>query len=473
MAMHYFLFLTAYLVILLLAGLVFAKRMKNLEDFFLASRELSGFWIFFTLVASWIGATSILVSVDLAYREGMSSFWVMGVPAILTVLIFFLFLARPIRQLSILTLPDLVELRYGRTVRHLASLLIIWYMILLASSQMVALGRFLQVFLHTSYFSCLVIGTAVVLIYSVFGGFLSVVFTDGIQFFFLVGGICGLFFFLGQSTTMQDVSQAAQSFNRLDYFSFFSNIEQNSLIAFSFILAWVVSPIAWQRIQAARSEKSARQGLMATAITLFLMYGIIVGLGLLSLPILSVDKAGGPVLSAIIASKTGKFLGGILFVAVVAAIMSTMDTAMNTGAMSMAHDVYFQFFPQKRTVNVLLISRISTFLVAALSFLVATQFQSILKTLGLASEIMAVGFFVPGVAMIFLKKKWPSAGFLSLILGGGFALIGFFCEIGFFVLRWPAWPFSVPYGLGLSIIGFIIGMLIDKSLRHRNSGTTR
>jgi SSS family solute:Na+ symporter len=118
-----------------------------------------------------------------------------------------------------------------------------------------------------------------------------------------------------------------------------------------------------------------------------------------------------------------------------------------------------------------LISRISTFLVATLAFLVATQFQSILKTLGLASEIMAVGFFIPGVAMIFLKKKWPSAGFLSLILGGGFALIGFFCEIGLLALRWPAWPFSVPYGLGLSIIGFFFGMLIDKSLRHRNLRT--
>jgi SSS family solute:Na+ symporter len=466
MAMDYFLFLTAYLVILLLAGLIFAKRMKSLEDFFLASRNLSGFWIFLTLVASWIGATSILVSVDEAYTEGVSSFWVMGAPALLTVLIFFLFLARPIRKLSILTLPDLVELRYGRTVRHLASLLIVWYMILLASSQMVALGNFLQVFLHTSYFSCLVIGTTVVLIYSVFGGFLSVVLTDGIQFFFLVGGICGLFLFLGQSTTMHDVSQAAQSFNKLDYFSLFSNIKQNSLIAFSFILAWVVSPIAWQRIQAARSVRSARQGLVATAVALFLMYGIIVGIGLLSLPMLSVDRAGGTALSAIIATKTGKFLGGVLFVAVVAAIMSTMDTAMNTGAMSMAHDVYFQFFPQRRTRNILLISRISTFLVAAMAFLVATRFQSILKTLGLASEIMAVGFFIPGVAMIFMKKKLPSAGFLSLILGGGFALIGFFCEIGFLALRWPAWPFSVPYGLGLSIIGFLFGMLIDKSLRH-------
>ena len=184
--MDYLFFLTAYLGLLLLAGLVFAKRMKSLEDFFLASRDLSGFWFFFTLVASWIGATSILVSVDEAYREGVSSFWVMAVPAMLTVLIFFLFLARPIRKLCILTLPDLVELRYGRTVRHLASLLIIWYMVLLTSSQMVALGNFLQVFLRTSYFSCLAIGTAVVLIYAVFGGFLSVVLTDGVQFFFLV-----------------------------------------------------------------------------------------------------------------------------------------------------------------------------------------------------------------------------------------------------------------------------------------------
>jgi len=218
MALDYFLFLIAYLVILLIVGLVFTKRMRNLEDFFLASRDLSGSWVFLTLVASWIGATSLLVSVDEAYRDGVSSFWVMGVPALLTVLIFFLFLARPIRQLSILTLPDLVELRYGRTVRHLASLLIIWYMILLASSQMVALGNFLQVFLHTSYISCLMIGTIVVLFYSVLGGFSSVVFTDGLQFLFLTGGIFGLFIFLVQSSTIPDVSQAIQTFDKLDYF---------------------------------------------------------------------------------------------------------------------------------------------------------------------------------------------------------------------------------------------------------------
>jgi SSS family solute:Na+ symporter len=462
MALNYFLFLAAYLMILLAVGLFFRKRMSSLEDFFLASRDLSGFWVFLTLAASWIGATSFLVSVDEAYREGISSLWVMGVPALLTILLFFLLLARPIRRFSILTLPDLVELRYGRTVRHLASVLIIWYMILLASSQMVALGNFLKIFLRTSYFSCLVIGTAVVLIYSVLGGFFSVVFTDGIQFFFLFGGIFGLFIYLIQSSAMPDLSRMIQTSGGKDYFSFFAHFKTNSLIALSFVLAWVVSPIVWQRVQAARSVKSARQGLAAASVALLLIYVVIVGIGLLSLPFVPVDKADGSVLSMIIATKAGKILGGILFVAVVAAIMSTMDTGVNTGAMSLTHDVYFQLFPQKRDEHVLLVSRASTIIVAALAFLVATRFQSILKALGLASEIMAEGFFIPGVSMVFFKKKWPLAGLLSLVLGGGFALAGFFCEIGIFSWRWPEWPYSLPYGLALSLTGFFLGMLIDK-----------
>jgi SSS family solute:Na+ symporter len=182
--------------------------------------------------------------------------------------------------------------------------------------------------------------------------------------------------------------------------------------------------------------KSARKGLAATFVMLFLIFGMIIGIGLFSRVLLSGEETAGPVLSAIIATKAGKLLGGILFVAVVAAIMSTMDTALNTGAMSLTHDVCFQLFPQRSSSHVILASRIATVSVAALAFLVATRFQSILKTLGLASEIMAVGFFIPGISMIFLKRKWPAAGLLSLILGGGFAIVGFFREIGLLASLW-------------------------------------
>jgi SSS family solute:Na+ symporter len=440
--------------------------MKNLEDFFLASRNLPTFLVFFSLSASWFGATSILVSTDQAFNTGLSSFWVMGVPAILTVLFLAFFLARPIRRLPIVSLPDLVEMRYGRAVRHMSSVLIIWYMAVLAASQMVAIGTFLKLFLGIPYIWSLALGTVVVLIYSVFGGFFSVAVTDGLQFTLLVAGIFGLFIFLSGASSMNEISLYASEIGKSNYFNIFFNLKENLLIVFSFTIAWTISPIAWQRIQAARSDSSARKGLFAASGSFFLLYWIVVFIGVLSLPLFFSQGIDNPLLSELISSKTGIILGGILFVAVVAAVMSTMDTAINTGALSLTRDVYQQIFPQKQGRELVFVGRLSTVFVGGLAFLVATNFQSILKTLGLASEIMAEGLFVPGIAMIFLRKKLPLAGFLALLLGGGYSIVGFLCELNLLPLSWPSWPYSVPYGIGLSLAGFMTGFVVEKYFKE-------
>ena len=467
MKIGFFLFLIGYFVLLLFVGFLFSKRIKNLEDFFFASRNLPAFLVFFSLSASWFGATSILVSTDRAFEIGLSSFWVMGAPAVLTVLLLAFVLSRPIRRLPIVSLPDLVELRYGRTVRHMSSFLIIWYMAVLAASQMVAAGIFLESFLGIPYFWSMALGTFVVLVYSAFGGFLSVVVTDGLQFVLLIAGIFGLFIFLSGSSSMNQLSVYASELGKRDYFNIFFNFKENILIVFSFTLAWTISPIAWQRIQAARSDTSARTGLFATSGTLFFLYWIVVFIGMLSLPLFFSRGTDGPLLSALISSKTGVLLGGILFVAVVAAVMSTMDTAINTGALSLTRDVYQQVFPQRQGKEIVFVSRLSTFIVGGVAFLVAIKFQSILKTLGLASEIMAEGLFVPGIAMVFLRKKLPLAGFLSLFLGGGYSIVGFLCELGLLPLSWPSWPYSVPYGLGLSLAGFVTGFVLERFVKKK------
>jgi SSS family solute:Na+ symporter len=164
----------------------------------------------------------------------------------------------------------------------------------------------------------------------------------------------------------------------------------------------------------------------------------------------------------------GPWLAGFLFVAVIAAILSTMDTAINTGALTLTRDVFYRLLGPGRAAgpSAVRAGRAATFMVAIAAFLVATRFQSILKTLGLSSEVMAEGLFVPGMAMLCLRRKSPLAGGLSLIMGGGFALAGFFSALGLAPLGLPAWPFSVPYGVGLSLTGFIVGYLLD-SLRLR------
>jgi SSS family solute:Na+ symporter len=471
---EFFIFLFAYFLLVLLVGFVFSRRMKNLVDFFLASKNLPGIVVYASLCASWFGATSTLVSTDEAYRIGVSSFWVMGVPAILTVLFLAIFLSGPIRRLPILSLPDLVELRYGRAVRHLASGLVIWYMAVLASSQMVALGNFLKAFIGGTYLLSLTAGTLVVLAYSIFGGFFSVAATDFFQFLILSAGVFSLLFFLIDDSSLKSVSLFAAELGKEQYFNFFFDFKRNLLIVLSFTLAWIISPIAWQRIQAARSGRDARRALFAASGTFFLLYGSVVLIGMLSLPLLGFEPLGGPLLSEMISSKTGFFLRGLLFVAVLAAVMSTMDTAINTGALSLTRDVYAQLFSSSKDKGLVLVGRLSTFFVGGLAFLIATKFQSILRTLGLASEIMAEGLFIPGLAMIFLKKKFPLAGFLSLLLGGGFSMVSFLEEAGLLALNWPSWPYSVPYGLGLSLAGFIIGIGVEacrRKLRPAASST--
>ncbi|MGD9347058.1 MAG: sodium:solute symporter family protein [Candidatus Aminicenantes bacterium] len=459
---EFFLYLCVYFGLLLLVGFFFSKKLKSLEDFFLASRDLPAFLILLTLAGSWLGATSTLVSVDEAVDKGISSFWVIGIPSIVTVVVFALFLVRPIRRLPFVSLPDLMEKRYSRAVRHLAAVMIVWYMVLLAASQMVAMGSFLRSFLGTSYFIALCLGTGVVLLYSVFGGLFSVVITDGFQFFLLVAGIIGLLFSLMGMSSWDNISISARALGKSDFFNFFLDFDRSIWIAFSFTLAWIISPIVWQRIQAARTERDARVGLLGSGGIFFVFFGCIVCIGILALPLsISADRTD-TILSVLIHSHLGKFLGGILFLAIIAAIMSTMDTAINTGALSLTRDVYQQFIPLSHQKNAVIVSRVSTIILGVFAFFIATRFQDILKTLGLASEVMAEGMFVPGIAMVFLRKKYPFAGMLSLLLGSGFAVVGFLNGLDLIRFDWPQWPFSVPFGLGLSFGGFVFGFLIDR-----------
>jgi SSS family solute:Na+ symporter len=461
MKAHLLVFALAYVGLILGVSLFFRRRIRYFVDFFLAGRNLPAPLVYATLCAAWIGATSMLVTTDEAYAGGLGAFWIIGLPAALTVVIMAAFLAGRVRALLTLSLPDLIEERYGPLVRRLASALIIWYMILLAASQMVALGGFLKLFIGRSYLVSLAVGTGLVLFYSILGGFFTVVVTDFLHFILLSAGIIGLFITLAGRTTFDAIRTTASALGRSGYFNFFSDPKRNGLVVLSFVLAWLISPIAWQRIQAARSVRHARRALWAAAGTFVLVYALIVGIGMMALPLFGGRRLGNPLMAEFVFSQPGTLIAGLLFVAVLAAILSTMDTAINTGALSLAQDVFGAVHQRSKGAGGradVLKGRLATLCVGALAFLVAMRFTSILKTIGLASEVMAEGLFIPGLAMLFMKKRAPLAGLLSLVLGGGFAFACFLNGSGLLALGLPPWPFSVPYGLVLSLTGFLLGL---------------
>lgn len=407
---------------------------------------MGAFWIFFTVTASWFGAAATIATIESSLTDGFRSAWLLGIPTVVTILIFIV-LNRRIRRSNFVSLPDFLDRYYGKTVRAVASFFVFLYMATLAASQLVAWGQFVGPFLGQDYQWAVATGTIIVIFYSFAGGYGAVVRTDALQLILLVGTVFFLLSFLGGSVTQTQPTD----------FQMLLNPSFNLLMCLSFVAAWTISPIIWQRVASARSAGASARGLWLSVVVFTVLYVmvILVGIGLRSAP----RELG----FAMLVRDWLPYGGGLfVFLGIAAAIMSTSDSAINIAALTLVKDV----FNIQEGKQVIQWSRAFTLVSGLLTLVIAFQFRSIIKTLGLASEIMAEGLFVPGMAALIWGKRLPKAGLLSLGLGGGFALIIFVNSLIRF-LPLPTWPYSVPIGLSLSITGFAVGAMLDT--RQKNS----
>jgi len=439
----YLLGLIVYFAVLVLVGLVLSRKSLDFDSYFFGKRRLGSFLVFFTVTASWFGAASTIATVQSAQNNGFNAIWLLGIPTIFTIIIFIV-ISRKIRETSFVSLPLLLKKYYGKPVASIASLLIYFYMVLLAASQLVAWGKFMSYIFGENYQLAVLAGALIVILYSYLGGYLSVVFTDWIQFILLTCSLIYLILFFRNKPL---------HFKSTD-FDFFNNMYFNLLMTISFTLAWVISPIVWQRIASARSVKASRRGLIMSVVAFSILYLIVILVGIYLREFPGRENLFGFFI------KNWLPAGGslLVFLGIAAAIMSTSDTALNISALTLVKDV----FNIKNKSRIILYAKIGTFFSGLLAVLIALKLDSIIKTLGLASEIMAEGMFIPGMYALFFKKKQPMAALLSLVLGGGFSILVFLNAYAI-SLPLPQWPYSLPYGLGLSLLGFSLGYIIDKN----------
>jgi len=98
-----------------------------------------------TFIASWWGGGSAIDLVDHAHRNGISSFWIYGVPVLIATALLFLF-ARGIRNIGSISQPQLMKQRYNSTVSLLLTIFIIIFMVIATTVQVIVVGKFFQAF---------------------------------------------------------------------------------------------------------------------------------------------------------------------------------------------------------------------------------------------------------------------------------------------------------------------------------------
>ena len=120
-------YISLILLALYFVGIMFvvlrAKASTTSEEYFLAGRQLPFWALSITFIASWWGGGSAIDLVDHGFNQGVSSFWIYGMPVLFSTFLMYLF-SKAIRNIGTITQPQLMEARYNKRVAFLLSLLI-------------------------------------------------------------------------------------------------------------------------------------------------------------------------------------------------------------------------------------------------------------------------------------------------------------------------------------------------------------
>lgn len=412
-----------YFVILLIAVTI-EKPNKNVEDYFFAGRSLPFWALSITFIASWWGAGSAISTADLAYEDGLSAFWYYGVPVLISTFLMIVF-SKSIRKIGYLTQGELFIARYSKVAAKYLSFLIYIFMTFTVASQMVGLGQFFGTYLNLSYEMGIIMGTSIVLIYSVFGGFRGVVLTDIIQFcFLLIASLLVFFVATNKAGGLSNVYNYSKLINKVDYFSFFAGAKKYFAYVITFGCAWMIQANVWQRISATKNEQDAKKMTLMSFFIYIPLYLIVVLTGMDALVLYNKIPEGGIVLS-IVKDQMNPIMSVFVFVGISAAIMSTMDSLINTGALTLTLDILNNDDKDK-----IKISKYATLFTTLIALIIALRIRSILVISYLSSDIITTGAFVPLIFGFFFKKGNEKGALASMIVGSMYCLYNLLYQLG-------------------------------------------
>lgn len=421
--------LVVYIFAVSLIG-YYNRKSSSSEDYFLASRNLPTWLLAITFIASWWGGGSAIDLVNVANRQGISSFWIYGVPVLLSTALMFL-LAGGIRRIGTVTQPQLLAKRYDGRAELLLTLFVTIFMVLGSVVQVIVLGQLFASFLGISYAWGATLGCVMVLFYSLFGGFRGVVLTDLFQFVFFL--LASLFIFVltyRQVGGFEPIHTYAETHHLTGFTDFFYNLGDNMAYIITFGTSWMVQANVWQRISAARTPRSARAMMAISFIVFIPLYLMVTLTGVLSRPLYETLPEGG-IVAAMLLDMQHPLLSGVIFIGLCSAVMSTMDSMFNTGALTLSVDLYKRYIhPNETPQHMVLAGRLATFVVAALSLLIALRIDSVLTISWIGADFIATGAFVPIVMGFFWQRGTSTAAFATMLFGLCFSLYNLAVAIG-------------------------------------------
>jgi SSS family solute:Na+ symporter len=350
------------------------KTKESFLDYLLFGRQLTLPLFVATLVATWYGG--IFGVTQISFEYGIYNFITQGVFWYGTYLLFALVLVDKVRKYQAVTLPDLVGQMFGPKSEKLSALFNFINVIPVAYT--ISIGLLLQALFGGSLIVMSTIGVLFVVIYSWFGGFRAVVLSDVVQFIVMCLAVLLVLIYsvdIFGGIGFLKANLPSQHFSILGGHGILTTLSWG-LIA----LSTLVDPNFYQRIFAAQTTKTARNGILISTVIWFCFDICTTAGGMYARAVIpEADSAQAYLIYALQILPDG--VRGFFLAGVAATILSTLDSFIFIAGTTFSYDLL-----PKKWKNKVLFNHLSNLLAAIISIILASMFsgdiKSVWKTLG-------------------------------------------------------------------------------------------
>ncbi|MFV8830241.1 sodium/pantothenate symporter [Alkalihalobacterium sp. APHAB7] len=475
--------LLIFLIAIFIVGFWSSGHLKKsndfLQEYFLGSRELGGFILAMTMIATYGSASSFIGGPGVAYTQGLG--WVLLAMAQVATGYFVLMVlgkkfAIYARKYKAITLIDFLRNRYDNSkwVVLLSAFSIIVFLFAAMAAQWVGGARLISSLTGLNYTSALFIFAVAVLMYVIIGGFRAVAVTDllqGVVMFFgtlviLVGTIIAGG---GISNIMADL--VAENPNLVTPFGHDGGLTPAYVSSFWILVGVGVLALPQVAIRAMsyKNSKAMHRALITGTIVVgFIMLGMHLT-GVFARAVMPGIEVGDTVMPMIAMEVLPPWLAGIVLAAPMAAIMSTVDSLLLLVSSAVVKDVYLNYVKPSATMQQ--VKRVSFGVTAVLGILVFTMALSppdLLIWLNLfAFGGLQATFIWPVVMGLYWQRGNKNGAIASMVVGMSAYIVIHTYFPNVFGLH------TVVFPIVLSFMAFIVFSLLTKKASISNVSELR
>jgi len=301
-------------------------------DLLLMGRQLTLPMFVATLVATWYGG--IFGVTKIAFEQGIFNFITQGVFWYISYILFAFFITHKVAKYKAVTLPDLVEQMFGPKAGKLSA--VFNFFNVLPIAYVISLGLLIQAIFGITFLQSMIIGVTVVVLYTLYGGFRAVVFSDIIQFFVMC---LGVFLILLFSYKLFGGISFLKANLPAGHFTLTGGEGIATTLVWGFIaLSTLVDPNFYQRVFAAKSTKIAKRGILISTV-IWILFDICTTSGAMYakavIPEAAADKAY--LIYALQILPDG--IRGLVLAGILATILSTLDSYLFIAGTTVSYDM--------------------------------------------------------------------------------------------------------------------------------------